>query len=164
MELICLDTHILIWAIKEQSTQGQEDMIKKAKAFLSYIDKHDIKALIPSIVLAEILMSIPVNTHRLVTNLIQKSFIVSPFDIQASEHFAKIWRDSKENKIIEDLTKNHNAKREELKSDCMIAATALCKNAKTLYTHDKKLTKIAEPHISVSEIPVITEQIELFSS
>lgn len=41
MELICLDTHVLIWGIQEVSTPNRGQMIPKAKAFLTSLDLGD---------------------------------------------------------------------------------------------------------------------------
>jgi len=34
MAVVCLDSQILVWGIKQQATAGQEDMIPRANAFL----------------------------------------------------------------------------------------------------------------------------------
>jgi hypothetical protein len=62
MALICFDTNILIWGIKEQSGKGQEEIIPRAKDFISSLDD-ETTVLIPSIVVAEILMPIPKELH-----------------------------------------------------------------------------------------------------
>jgi len=38
MKKVCLDTHILIWGVKGESTPGQEDMISKAKQFFKWLE------------------------------------------------------------------------------------------------------------------------------
>ena len=160
--LVCLDTHILIWGVKEEAEAGQEEMIDKAKRFLAHLEKDGINMLIPSIVVAEFLMRIPPELHTTIINLLSKGFMIPPFDARASAIFAAIWQDRQEKKIIEDLLKNHHAKREELKADCMIVATAISRNAHILYTHDNKLMKFAAGKINVSDIPNIPEQRVLF--
>jgi PIN domain nuclease of toxin-antitoxin system len=35
MDLVCFDTHIIIWGIKQQATAGQEANIDKAKNLIS---------------------------------------------------------------------------------------------------------------------------------
>ena len=75
MRLICFDNHVLIWGIKEQAQEDQEDMVTKTKKFINSIDDKEILVLIPSIVLAEFLMPVPAKFHAMVINLFNKSFI-----------------------------------------------------------------------------------------
>ena len=162
MKNICLDTHVLIWAIKEEASPGQEAMVPIAKRFLRKLEEDKALIIIPSVVIAELLMSVPPQYHAMTINLFQKGYVVSPFDIQSSAHFARIWRAQEEKKIIAELLNNHQAKRQELKADCMIVATAVAKNAEIIISHDKKLKIFAGDHIPVSEIPRIPEQGSLF--
>ena len=74
MKIICLDNHALIWGIKEQCTEGQEDMIPRTKKFFDSID-NDTSVLIPAIVVAEFLMPIPQELHAMVLNFFNKNFI-----------------------------------------------------------------------------------------
>lgn len=46
MAVVCLDSQILVWGIKEQSSEGQEDMIPRAKAFLKWLDENNKKVVI----------------------------------------------------------------------------------------------------------------------
>lgn len=162
MKTVCVDTHILIWAIKEQASPGQEDLVPKAKRFLRYLESEKLIVLIPSIVVAELLMRVPPDLHPMVTNLLDKSFVIPSFDLQASTHFARIWQDRQNEGVIEELQLNYQAKREELKADCMIVAIAIANGAECIYSHDNKLKIFAEAHIQVIEIPNIPEQQTLF--
>lgn len=57
--IYCIDSNIIIWGIKKQATDGQEEMIKRAEQFFLHADEYDDIILIPSIVLAEILAPDP---------------------------------------------------------------------------------------------------------
>ena len=162
MKTICLDTHILIWGIKEQSSLGQEEMIPRAKRFLRHLESEHNIVLVPSVVVAELLMSIPPNLHATVTNLLDKGFVIPPFDLQASTHFARIWQDKQNQGVIEQLKHNYQAKREEIKADCLIVATALSRGAECIYSYDSKLKIFASGHINVEDIPIIPDQQPLF--
>jgi predicted nucleic acid-binding protein len=159
--MVCIDSHVMIWAIKEESAPGQEFMIPKAKAFLKWLDKTDVKVIVPSVVVAEFLMRIPPEIHTTINNLIQRNFISPPFDLQAAAHFSRIWQARKSQKVLQDLIDNGKT-RQELKADSMIVATALARGASLIYSHDEGLKKFAEGYIRVLEIPDVPEQKQLF--
>lgn len=162
MKTVCLDTHILIWSIKEQSSPGQEYMIPRAKKFLEYLESEKYIVLIPAIVVAELLMRVPPELHATVTNLLDRSFVIPPFDLQSSTYFARIWQDKQKQGIIKELQQNYQAQRDEIKADCMIVAIALSRGAECIYSYDKKLRIFANGHIEVEEIPIIPNQPSLF--
>lgn len=89
MSLICFDTHVLIWGIKEEAKEGQEDRIPLTKRFIDKLSADD-NVLIPSIVMAEFLIPIPSKQHAMVINLFKKKFIIAPFDALAASKFALI--------------------------------------------------------------------------
>ena len=158
---VCFDSHVIIWGIKEQATPGQEEMVTKTKTFLEHLDKNGIKALIPSVVVAELLMCLPRETHAMFCNLMHRHFIIPPFDLGAASHFARIWRSRKGDTSLGQSTQGVNVSRNRLKVDCMIVATAVARGASCIYSHDKKLQKFAEGHIEVREIPTILNQLGL---
>jgi len=63
MAVVCLDSQILVWGIKQQATAGQEDMIPRAKAFLKWLDDNDKKVIIPAPIITEILMPVPIEDY-----------------------------------------------------------------------------------------------------
>lgn len=158
MSLFCLDSHILIWGIKEEATPGQEPMVPKAKAFFEYLENDNAKVIVPSVVVAELLIKIPSSLHPMVTNLMQRTFIVPPFDLKAAMHFAKIWQEKKEQQVIQEL----DGTRQELKADCMIVAIAVAQNATCLLSYDDNLKKFAEGYIEVRKLPNLGYQTSLF--
>jgi len=157
MELICLDTHVLIWGIQEVSTPNRSQMIPKAKAFLTSLDLGDDQGLVPSVVVAELLLSVPPEVHTAFTTRLGGYFSTPPFDLKAATIFAQICQAKKESRIIEDLQQNLDATRTELRADCMIVATAIAQNAGYIISHDAKLKRFAEGYISVYEIPDVVE-------
>ena len=162
MAIVCIDTNILIWGIKEEANQGQEEMIPRAKSFLKSLENTATKILIPSIVMAEFLMRIPSELHPTITNLFSKNFLVVPFDIAAATQCSKIWRDQKDSTAIKQLVANGST-RAELKADRMIVATALSRSAECIYSHDKTLKIFANGFIQVKDIPFIPKQTEMYS-
>lgn len=154
MKIVCLDNHALIWGIKEQCADGQEDMIPLTKKFIESID-NDTSVLIPAIVVAEFLMPIPQELHAMVINLFNKNFIIAPFDALCASKFSTIWNTNKNE--AQELLKS-GATRAELKADTFIVATAVARNAECIYSYDKWIKTIANGFINVKEIPFIPEQ------
>lgn len=157
MKLVCLDSHILIWSIKEEATPGQEAMIPKSKAFLRWLDETNTRVLIPTVIIAEFLMRIPPDMHTTVSNLMQQDFLIAPFDTQAAANFSKIWQTNKEQKVIRELIASGKT-RQELKVDSMIVAIAVSRNAECVYSYDDGLKKFANGYIDVKQIPELPEQ------
>jgi predicted nucleic acid-binding protein len=161
MKIVCLDTHLLIWGIKEEATEGQEEMVQKAKLFFKWLDENGIKAMIPSVVIGEFLMLIPSEMHDKITNSFQKNFIVPPYDTASASCFAKIWQKKNSDGTIEKLKNDTSASRAKLKADCQIVATAITHGASCIYSYDEDLAKFAEGYIEVKQIPDIPEQMKL---
>jgi len=163
-QIVCLDSHVIIWGIKEQSEPGQEAMVRRAKAFLEQAAAQDIICAVPSVVVAELLMRIPGEMHALVCNLLEKGFEVPPFDLPAARKFAEIWRSKQEAGELERLLSDPTASRETLKVDCMIVAIASSQGMDHIYSHDEKLRRFADGYIPCSEIPIVGKQMGLFPS
>ena len=161
MALICLDSHVLIWGIKEHSQPDQQDMIARAKNYLEHLDDNGDRVLLPAIVVAEFMMRIPEEHHATFVNLMRKSFFPAPFDTAAAMAFSKVWRSKKSTDEVQALIDDPAVRREELKADCMIVATAIAHKADAIITHDKKLAVFADGFIKCSEIPEIARQMDL---
>jgi predicted nucleic acid-binding protein len=161
-DLVCFDSHVLIWGISEYATDGQEDMIDRTKRFLKWLDNRKTQILIPSVIIAEFLMSVPPEHHTSITNLLERSFVVAPFDTQAASMYSRIWQEKKGQGIVKQLQKGGKT-REAIKVDCMLVAIAVVRKASIIYSHDRiGVAKIAEGYIDVEEIPDIPEQQNLF--
>lgn len=153
MSLVCLDSHILVWGIKEEATPGQEIMIPKAKRFISWLDEEKHEVIVPSIVIGELLMRVPSAQHEHVTSIFQKRFKIPPYDVMAASCYATIWQKRNEDKTVEYLRNKMNATREEIKADCQIVAIAVTQKASCIYSYDDKLKRFAEGFIEVKEMP-----------
>jgi predicted nucleic acid-binding protein len=160
---VCLDTHILIWGIKKEATEGQEEMVHKTKLFFRWLDQNGMKAIIPSIVIGEFLMLIPPEMHDQINNFFHKNFIVVPYDTASASCFAKIWQSKISNGTIEKIKNNSSATRAKLKADCQIVATAIVHGASCIYSYDEDLAKFAKGYIEVKQIPDIPEQLTLIN-
>ncbi len=150
-QLVCLDTHILIWGIKGEVTPGQEEMVEIAQAFIQHLYSEKIKAMIPAVVVAELLMKATDENQRLeLINLFNKKFRVAPFDSMAAFRFSEIWQKNHENKSEEDT-------RDKVKFDCQIVSIAVANQAKCIYTYDNGLSKFAKGFIQTEKMPDLRE-------
>lgn len=161
MKLVCVDTHILIWGIRESAEGGQEDMIHRTKAFIDWCKTNKTTIMVPSIVVGELLTAIEPNHHAMVVNLLESGFDLPPYDANAAALFARLWREKKNSGLVAKLQTEMQATRQELKADCMIVATAITRNAEVLYSHDSNLKKFANGNIEVREIPELQYQEKL---
>lgn len=150
-----LDTHVLIWGIKGIAEAGQESMIGFAKNFLKDCHNQKIDLMVPAIVLGEFLCNVEEQHHMEYIHELQKAFLIKPYDMPASLHFAKLFNErQKQIKMngANSLAENKISK-QELKADFMIVATAKSSKADAIYSHDKNLKKFAGNSVKVLEIP-----------
>lgn len=158
MKLVCVDTHILIWGVRERAEDGQEPMIHRTKAFIEWCRSNKTTIMVPSIVVGELLTAIEPEHYAMVVNLLESGFDLPSYDAKAATLFARLWREKQESGLVATLQTEMQATRQELKADCMIVATAITRNAQVLYSHDGKLKKFANGNIEVREIPELQHQ------
>ncbi len=156
--IICLDNNVLLWGIKEDCSEGQEEMIPRTKEFIDSISL-DTTVIVPSIVVGEFLMRIPEKLHAMVINLFNKNFIIAPYDPLCASKFATIWKANKPPEEAEKIMKLGTT-RAELKADSMIVATAVARKADCIYSNDRGIKTFAKGFISVKDIPFIEKQVE----
>jgi predicted nucleic acid-binding protein len=161
MALVCLDTQIVIWAIKEEATLGQEDMIPRAQEFLLQLDKQKANILLPTVVVSDLLLPIPQREHGAFVKEISKRFLIAPYDMSAALLYARIWQDRYDEQIVDELLNEGNTKGY-IKANCMIVAIAIAQNADCIYSHDRSVHKFAEGKIKVANLPDSPSQRELF--
>lgn len=155
MDLVCFDTQIIIWGLKEEATDGQEVNIDKAKYLIDTCEKDGVDIIVPSIVVAELLCALDPSLHNDFRKQMHRRFIVPPFDTQAALHFAKIWREKYQFKD------EYGISRTKMKADFMITATAIARGAKCIYSEDIKLKKFAQDYIDVRPLPIIERQMSI---
>jgi predicted nucleic acid-binding protein len=151
--IICLDTNILIWGIKKVAPPGQEDMIYRAQDLIQKLDKSSSQVIVPSLVLAELLMPVKEEDHGKFFADISKQFIIVPFDTQAALHYATLWKSWREKNSEQQLGDNRPT-RAKMKTDFMIVATAVSRKAECIYSADSDIEKFAKGHIAVRKLPV----------
>ena len=154
MDLVCFDTHVIIWGIRGKATPGQENRIEKAQYLINSCEKNGTKMMIPSVVVAEVLCALDSKSHSAVSELMHRSFIVPPFVTEAATYIANKWR-------IKKHVKDKAVSRAEMKADFMIAATALSRGASCIYSEDAGLRKFAQDYISVKPLPNVEKQMSI---
>lgn len=163
---VCLDTHIFIWGVLKTADLGREHLIPKAKKFLEYLSLNKIIAVVPSVVLAELLMSVPPEEYEVFISQFSQSYHIVPFGIIEAMYFGKIWHaknsDETLKEIKEDLKALGIAAKSKIKFDMQIVATALARKCSKIISHDDYLKKIAEGFIKVEEIPDVYTQEKIF--
>jgi predicted nucleic acid-binding protein len=157
MRVVCFDNNVMIWGIKEQATPGQEYMIDRTKRFLAHLDKQGDKAMLPAPIVGEFLLNVDDDFHSMTINLLQRSFIIQPFDLQAAALFARIWRKHARRETLQELQSAGNV-RGKLRVDCMIVAIAAAKGAACIYSHDDGVRKFSSGFIDCFDIPDIPTQ------
>jgi len=163
LDLVCLDTQVLIWGVQERARTGQEEMIPRAKYLFSELTRTQTKILIPSIVVGEFLLGIPLDIHgKTLSNLGESGFITPPYDLQAAARFAALWKAREKKGLIEKIKEEYEARRTQLRADCMIIATALAQNSSCIYSHDRRLRAFAGDAIHVYDLPTEQRQYGLF--
>lgn len=152
-KLFALDNHILIWGIKGFAEEDQQDKIPQAKEFLKRCKEDNIILMIPSIVAGEFLTATEPEHHAAVARMLSDMCWIPPYDLASSIQFARLWREKKQNGVIDNISKNLGATRQEIKADGMIVATAIRHNADAIYSYDGKLKSFANGNILVEHMP-----------
>src|SRR5262245_39793050 len=136
---------ILIWGLKKthykgkkSTTQDVADMRRRSIILLDVLAQSKEPVIAPAIAVSEVLLGVDPRSHGQFIAELQDHFIIQPFDLRAMSLAAQLWQGHR------DLPKDQQVKRECLKSDVMIVASAKVAGAGVLYSHDPKLRKLAE--------------------
>jgi hypothetical protein len=163
-KLVCVDSQIFIWGIKKQSLPTQADMIPKAIKLIDWLIDNEYKLLLPVPLLTEVLSPVPVNEQHLVLSLIDKKFQIAPFDnIAAYKCSELIYNSLKQQELVE-YREQHLVTKNKIKFDCMIAAIAITRKAACIYSEDPDIKKFAGGHITISSLPLLGNQTDLFGN
>lgn len=150
----CLDTNVVIWGVKRQSTPSQGHMIDRTRRFLLNQKKKNIRLYVPSVVLAELLLPLTLDEREPFVRMMQEDFIIEPFDARASHYMTELWQ-AKRGVVA--------MPRPLMKYDCLVVATALACKAECIYSDDPDIKAIGNGFIPVLDIPVADVQ-ESFAS
>jgi len=158
MTVVCLDTNILIWGFKKEASIGQESMILKAEHLIRSLTESKTDIIIPSLVLAELLMAVEEENYGDFLSNMNKQFMIVPFDTRAAFHYGKIWKQWKEQTTQSNQKKSDKPTRTKMKTDFMIVATAISRKAECIYSKDSDIINFSEGRIEVKDLPPIHQQ------
>ena len=154
-KLYCLDSMVVIWGIKGETSPGQEGLARLAHEFFS---RSTDKFILPTPVLAEVLAKVPVDLHNRFMRLAESKFEIRAFDTVAAVKYAQIWH---EREAVSKKLVSEGVSRQVVKMDCQIVAIALAEGADQILSYDSGLSKFAKGVIPVTEIPIEPYQIPL---
>ncbi len=147
MQLVCFDTQIIIWGVKNQATPGQEENIDKAKLLIRICEDNGSRVMVPSVVVAELLCALAPELHNSFSEQMHRQFIVPLLDTQAALHFANLWKNRQNQRPLTGIS------RSEMKADFMIISIALARGANCIYSEDSGLRNFAQQYIDVKPLP-----------
>jgi predicted nucleic acid-binding protein len=139
---VTLDTMTMIWGLRlggpTPSNAHVADMQRRARILLDELDEDKARIIVPTIVVAELLIGMPATDHgRFITEL-QKQFFLPTLDLRGAEIAAGLWQKHRT------LPTSQQIKRTTLKADVLIIAIAKVAGATAFYSHDAKARKLAE--------------------
>ena len=152
--MVCLDTHVIIWGIKGEASQGQEAMVQRAKSYIRHQDVQGIDLMVPAPVVAEAMIRGDVDQLRTIRTIIERSFFIAAFDSPAAFIAAELERGRGAAKLLEE----RKDLRRHIRIDAQIAAIAIVQKAEVIISHDPHMRTIAQDRIPVIELPDIPEQ------
>ncbi|HTU22500.1 MAG TPA: hypothetical protein VMG10_30965 [Gemmataceae bacterium] len=160
--MICFDTQALIWGVQSTGHSGREDIVARARRYIEWLSKSKTPIMIPAPAVTEYLVAFDPDEQQRQLQVIERSFFVAAFDLPAARMAARILGRRLEMHRIES---DHCVRRQQLKVDVFIVATAIVHHAERLISHDAHMGKLAEgTSLQVCEIPDLATQGELFDS
>ena len=151
-DVVCIDTHILVWGVRGVAEPGQEVMVERAEHFFGKCQEDGVKVLLPALVLAELVAGTPPEVATALARTMQQRFMIAPFDARAAEEFGHMWRRWKENHPDGNVREGEST-RQKFRIDHMILATAITRGAWCIYSHDPDLRRLSDKRIEVLELP-----------
>jgi predicted nucleic acid-binding protein len=156
---VCIDSNIIVWGLKKTSSDSQVHMIERAESFFEYLDKNKFDVIIPSIVITEILMPEPLDTHSKYLEIFKNKFIIGNFDARVASKCAELMHNKYSD--FQHFRKENNIRKDKMKFDFAIVATAIEYGASCIYSHDPHLKSFAENLINVIEMPIFPKQLTI---
>ena len=154
-KIVGLDSNVFIWGIRGVAAAGQEDRIDNAKRFIARLDEQDTLILLPTPMLAEILSPVPPAEHGVIMALIDKRFLLAPFDLPAATKCAELLNKSYTDAQLVQYRADNAVPKQKMKYDCMIAAICIVRKVAALYSDDNDIEKFSDGQIAVHKLPVI---------
>lgn len=148
--MICaLDTQTLIYFLEPKA--ANQELCRRAKLLIDELDAQQAQVLVPTIVVAELLVPIDMNEHGKFLSALTRRFVMPAFDVRAAS-VADLWR--RRLTVVEPAKKGDRAI---IKADVMIIATAHAAGATTFYSNDTTCRKIASLVMRAQGLPTHSE-------
>jgi len=144
--IVAIDTHTLVWAVRQQGSALELD---RAKWLFEQLQTENAQVLIPSVVLAEYLVPADRKQHPGIIEAINRRFLIKPFDVECASLAAELFKIGKPQR-----PSGVPMGREVLKADTLIIATAKVHRAKVFYTDDANCRKLAQSEIDARPLPI----------
>lgn len=151
--LVCIDSQIFIWGIKKQSNPVQQDKIIYATRFINKLSESNTKLLLPVPMVTELLSPVPVSEHAGIIRLMDKRFVIAPFDNLAATKCAELLYIVSKDKELKEYREEGKIPKAKIKYDCMIAAIAITRRAAVIYSNDADLKRYSCNQIRVINMP-----------
>lgn len=142
--IVCIDTTILSWFFRT-SHDKSKDKEEQSDYLINFLEKEKYEVYIPTIVLAEILYSVPMDRAIDLQKEIVESFKTHPFDDLAAYYYREIAL-QKRNPAVDSPRWSRCA-------DAKILATALSCGAKSIYSGDGRMGALASGLLDVLPLP-----------
>lgn len=159
---VSLDTQIVIWGIKKESSPNRIGMIEKSTKFIQQLEKQNARVILPAIVIAEMLSNVPKEDYEKIINCIVKNFQVQPFDYKTALIYASQFYETKTQRTTGTSNLNEPGAREKIKADLMVVACAKAAGVGVLYSEDPDIIKLSSGLLKSQMIPEMVGQLDLF--
>ncbi len=147
--MISIDTHIMLWGVKEEASPGQEDKIPLAKAFLKHCRNDRITVVITTQVLAEFLVNYTEEERLEQAALAEKNFFVAPLDLRAAVIAAEL---SANKALLAEVRQSPEHSKQTVKADINVLAASISCGATRVISEDDSMAKLAQGKILVSDL------------
>lgn len=157
MKKVCVDTNMLIWYIKRQCTQGQEDCLVKAEYLFNYFQDKNIEVVIPSLVVAELLGNVEDEDEREgYFDYMSENFQIAQHDVLSARKFAELRL--KLTKANEANYAKGNTPKCQITNDYNICSVALSSGCDAIFSHNlKDFEKFVEHQIPIYTLDYVEE-------
>jgi len=143
--IVCFDTMMLIWGVKRQAMEADKPLVDKTGRIIERLTEQKSRILVPTVALSELLVNCETGERVRLSALIEENFLVPPFDICGAHCAADLQKRMIDNKSSSD-EQVAPGKREHVKADCMILATAITNGAIAIYSDDDHIASFAKMH------------------
>ena len=150
--MICaLDTQTLIFALDPKG--ADPELRRRAKLLIDHLEATKAKVIIPTVVVAELLVGVDQADHGRFLAELQSRFLTPPLDLRASALAATLWQQHRA------LPPAKQVKRTILKADVLIIATAKSAGASRIYSHDAGCRAVASLIMEAFDLPTHSEKL-----